>query len=274
MDYSSMTDLLACPRMYQYGREEKLRIPVEGGNAALNFGTLWHSIHEVAFKLPKADPDEVVDAALAGLQWVDPVRDYRTADKARIAYKQWLKKWDGIPWDMRESEVKYTVDLGQGLEPHTGRYDGVVETRENNGDPVERWLVDFKTTAKMSMDWVTQYRISNQFRLYWASRSLLSPDTIAGVVVDLYCATSGVQKSKDEFEHAGNRFYRAFFRYEPSDLDEMYLDYAFAVRLRDMYREADYYPKNTGNCWRCAFTDICDTKDPELREALKEGYKK
>jgi len=276
MNYSSMDRLWDCPRRFQLQEEEKLQEP--GEKIALNYGSLWHKIHEVAFHpVTGATPDDIVDEALKIVEWHDVGSDYRTAAKARLAYKQWLEKYAGTPWNVLESETRYEVQLIEGVEAHTGRFDAVVEADSGDGEGIARWLVDYKTTSKLSKDWIAQYRISNQFRLYFLSRRLLGgEEPLAGVLVDLYnCSPGAVKTGKTPQEIAGNHFYRLFIRYDDENsFVETYRDYEAAVQTRDSFRAAGYFPKNTGSCWRCPFVDICDTIDPELREALKEGYKK
>lgn len=275
MDYSSMSDLLTCARKYQLSKLEGLKAPSDGGPPALNYGSLWHMIQETAFRNPGSTPQEIVQIAAGNIRWQDPVKDYRTLEKAQRGYELWLQRYAGVPWTVTEVELKYNVLLVPDLEPHSGRPDGIVLADALDDGNLERWIVDYKTTGKVSMNWETQYRISNQFKMYYASRALTDPEPIAGVCVDIYCATSGNKQKKDIYELEGHRFFRFFIRMdgESGDLDEMYQDYASAVTLKNVYQQAGYFPKNTSACWNCPFTDICETRDPELREALKEAYK-
>ena len=136
-------------------------------------------------------------------------------------------------------------------------------------------MIDLKSTGKTPFDWVTQYRISNQFKGYYISRSVQDDVEIAGVIVDLYVATPGNKKGKTEEDRAGDHFYRAFIRYdEGDDLTEFYKDYEEAVKLRDRYRAQGYWPKNTNACWQCPFTEVCDILDPDLRRRLEESMKR
>lgn len=273
MRYSEMSALLTCARKFQYEHEDGLIAP--GERPALAFGSLWHKVHELAAGSPDLPSDQVVEQAAQAVGWNDPAKDFRTLDKARRAYPQWLRKYAGVPWRVLHTEVLHDTVLDPEVEPHGGRLDAVVETRESPGDPLRRWLVDYKTTSRLSSDWIAQYRISNQFRLYYLARALAEPsEQLAGVVVDLFNCTKGAVKTgKTDEERDGNHFYRLFIRYTPEQLAEVYQDYIAAVRLRDSYRQAGYFPKNTAQCWNCPFVDLCDTTDLELREHLKEGYR-
>lgn len=259
MDYSSMSTLLSCPREYeeQYihrkvGHEE---------SAALAFGTLWHKImelHGMGYMFTS-----LVDDAAELVGWTD-TGDYRTLARAREAYEQWKERYAKEHWKPLATEQPFSVQIMESCpEPYVGRRDLLVEADSGEGRGVERWIVDYKTTSMLPRDWVTLYRISNQFKLYYAAGRALDP-TIAGICVDV------VVVSRKE-----TRLYRLFFRYTGEQIEESLVDFAAAVAARDFYNELEYYPRNTKNCRRfgtvCPYLDLCDTHDPELRARLREA---
>lgn len=266
MDNSEMAVLLSCPRKHQYLYGE--RITEEDKALALSFGTAWHKIME-AHNKGESDPIQAIG------DYIDPPDDYRTYDKLRKAYASWRQQYQNVPWNVIHSE--WGIRSMIGTDPYEGLIDVVVETDSNHiGHGLEKWIVDYKTASRMELDWVTTYRVSNQFKLYLRNARKAYPDLV-GVCVDVYHATKGAVKTgKTQEDIDGNKFYRQFFRYEEFELDEAEKDFMAANLIKRTCEDAGYWPKNTGACRMynrtCEFIDLCDASTPELREMLKENF--
>lgn len=262
MDYSSMS-LLSCPRKYEYTVLRK-----KGGDPdspALNFGTLWHKIRELHGK----GEVEVVDRAAAMLNWVDPIDDWRTLDKARLAYQRYQEFYK--PWEIHMTEEGFSVNLPGIEEPYTGRIDSIVTTDSGEGKGKEKWVVDFKTSSSLPSEWVALYRVSDQFKLYYTVARMFDPNVV-GVCVDLLHVTKGNKSGKTEGEREGVRMYRVFFRYTEEHCAEAVADFAVISQTVKFYEQLGYFPKNTKMCREfnrpCVFLDVCDQGNPDLREKI------
>lgn len=266
MDYSSMSTLLTCPKKYYYSQVEKLAPAQEA--TALGFGKAWHKIMEYH---NDRRPNPLT--ALDDIGWVDPYDDYRTREKLTRGYLAWAEQYRDTPWDVVVQEVPVQHNFG-GF-PYEGRVDVVVNTDSHHGNGVELWLGDYKTASRLELDWIVYYRVSNQFKLYYAAMKEKYPN-LAGMFVDVYHATKGVQKGKTEEERRGNRFYREFFRYDDGQIEEAVNDFIGASEVAAVHKGSGNWPKNTNSCHHfnrpCPFLDMCDTADPKLREMLKAQY--
>jgi hypothetical protein len=263
--YSELTTLMTCPTKHHYLYDEGLA-PEGEGSLSARFGHLWHKVMELH---AKGVPDPV-DAAAKLEQWQEPEKDHRTYGRMQLAYQLWKEQWAHQPYRYIKTEEK----VGKGV------IDAVVDCDSNQGYGVEEWLVDYKTTSQMMTAWVQLYRVSHQFKWYYAFGRTLAPKAV-GVIVDIYHSTKGLttekgQQGKSEGEINGCRFHRLFLRYDDATIKESVNDFKAALLLRQYYREQKYWPKNTSACYNfgstCPFIDICDTTDPELRERLKSVF--
>lgn len=275
MQYSQMSKLLTCPRSYQHAELDKL-LPLTSRTAA-TFGHAWHSLLYKYAKDPAwfKDLDAGVDGVLDLLQWVDPLDDYRNREKLKRGLRAYLERYADTPYQFLDAEISYKHLIVPGLEPQEGRVDALVLWDANHGMGREHWLVDYKTTSMLRSDWVEFYRNSNQFRYYLLAMAGRYPD-LAGVVVDVYHATKGVQKGKTPEERDGNRFYRLAIRYEDFQLQEAKHDYGVAIVTKQVYLDAGYFPKNTSACIQygsaCPFLELCDSASEESRDRIKSTY--
>lgn len=276
MDYSTLSTVLSCAREHYHSDIEKLAPLSE--RQAVSFGHAWHAImyyHAKLSTIGQVMVEEDIDKVLSTLKWTDEPGDYRTAAKLKKGYKSYLERYKNTPfqYDKAESSFKFAV---KGIkEPWEGRRDLIAKWDAGEGRGEELWVVDYKTTSRMVSNWVEVYRNSNQFKGYFlsAQKEGLTP---AGVIVDVYHATKGVQKGKTDEDKEGNHFYRMVIRYEDFQLAEAEADFAVGATQAAMYKELGYYPKNTSACQRfgstCAFLELCDAKSEESREKLKKGY--
>lgn len=263
MDYSGLSTL-SCPRKFEYLQVH--RKCGSNGSPATKFGTLWHKIMEYELQ---GDPNPF-NRAVADLGWEDPQLDYRTAEKARLAYTRWKNQYPPFP-KVYMTEEPFSVRLPGIEEPYEGRLDGIVDADAQEGKGVEKWVLDFKTTSLLPSDWVALYRVSNQFKLYLTVARMFD-SSVVGVCVDLLHVTKGNKAGPSQDDKNGTRLYRVFFRYEEEHCAEAVADFAVGVQTVQFYKQLGYFPKNTKVCREfnkaCEFLDVCDTADPELRERI------
>lgn len=272
MDHSTWATLTTCAKKYELSSIK--RIAEDKNSQALTFGTAWHKVTEAHGRLNvPAHHANLVDHVLEKLQWVDPVDDYRTADKLRRAYERWVElraryyKWRAV-------EAGFYADVGHD-EPYEGRVDASLETDVNQGRGPEWWIVDYKTTGRLDSDWTEQYGISHQFKGYYAYGKAMWPDT-AGVLIDLFHCTKGNKSGKTEGEREGIRFYQLPLRFTDEEIAATIQEYGEALALKKFYAERGVYPRNTSACRMygrtCGFIDICGTADKEQQEQLIASF--
>lgn len=272
MNHSRIADLLACPRRYALAYE--VGLAAEEDKPALKFGSLWHKIMELWHKGTWASPDACVDQALVDTNWQDSPEDWRTGAKARAAFHNWLALYAEAPeWRVLATEQKVEAQIVPGVEPHDGTIDALVVTADPETGKTGLWVVDYKTTSRLETDWVSYYRVSNQFKWYLLNiRQNPEYADAEGVIVDLYHCTKGVVKTTDPTKASGNAFYRQYFRFSEYVLNEAEADYQVAIATRNLYRGLGYFPKNTRACHqfnsKCPFLEHCDAQDPETRAKL------
>lgn len=274
MDSSGMGTLLSCPRRFELERVEGLGSEQE--RASLSFGTAWHGIME---NWRKGDsPEDAVSKVLS--TYKDPENDYRTAQKLQTAFARYRQRFgDGDYSSIVAVECPFSVLVSDSLaEPLEGKLDLVAYHDSNEGNGKELWVIDYKTASRLESNWTNVYAVSNQFKAYYFAGKKLWP-SVTGVLVDVFHATKGVQKSKDEDEHNGNRFYRLPLRFSENAVEEWQANFSMASFLKGMYEETGYYPQNAPTACMafgsvCPFLDACAAQDPEVREKIKSNFPK
>lgn len=275
MDHSEMSTLFTCARKHQLTYE--IGVSEDKESPALNFGTGWHSITEKHGRRMIAgnpfNPEILPEEVLTEIGWRDMPDDFRTGDKLKQGYTTWLRQ-QGYKYRFLHVEGGFSRDVGE-TEPMTGRVDAHVLYDPGHGYGVEEFLVDYKTTSRLDSDWIEQYTISNQFRIYMIEGKLRYPK-LAGVIIDVFHATKGNKSAKaGSGEQEGVRFYSLVLRYDDRDLFETKADFSAALALKARYKQMGYYPKNTNACRMynrtCGFMDVCSNSDPEVRQAVIEN---
>lgn len=273
MDYSSLSKLLSCPRLYEHSDIEKLAPSEE--RASARFGHAWHGILYQYGKDPVSVNADWIKGYLERTGWKDEVGDYRTAAKLVRGFQRYLERYAETPFSYVQQEKSFKMDITPGIEPWEGRKDAVVIWDSGEGRGPEMWVVDYKTTSRLQGNWIELYRNSNQFKGYFMDAKKEWPE-LAGVVVDVYHATKGAKSGKTFNDIEGNHFYRLPIRYEQFQLDEAKRDFAVGVTSARMYRELGYYPKNTSACNQfgttCPFIELCEASSEEVRTRLRATY--
>lgn len=280
MDHSEMSTLLTCARKHQLQYE--VGVAEDGESPALNFGTGWHWVMEahgnqsIAFVngVSKFDPS-LAELVLTTKGWRDIPNDFRTGSKLVRGYERWMEV-QGHRYTFLHVEGGFSVDVGE-TEDMTGRVDAHVLYDAGYGYGREEYLVDYKTTSRLDGDWIEQYTMSNQFRMYYIAKKKQYPN-LAGVIIDVFHATKGNKSAKEADEQEGVRFYNLVLRYDDADLLETKADFSAALGLKKRYKEMGYAPRNTAACRMynrtCGFIEVCGASDPEVRKAVLDNLPK
>lgn len=270
--------IFECPRKFQLLKEEGLSS--EGDSISTSFGTAWHAIKKL-----RSLGQDIESAWVEGAKGLvsDPA-EYRTAEKLLKAEEHYTQRYGGpiIPIHDKAVELETTLWVDGVPIPIKTITDCIAKMDVNEGTGIEKWIVDYKTTSRLEGNWVQQYRVSNQFKAYFAAGKIEHPDAV-GVIVDLFHVTKGLksergQKGKSGYEIDGVHFYRLPIRYTDFALEEWKKNAAMAYKLATFYRMSKFYPQNAPTACKaygqsCQFLDICDTQDAEKRELVKLTFK-
>lgn len=261
-----------CPRKYSY--LEKDRITTEGEAVSTRFGTAWHEIKRLR------SLGATIDEALAQVTLEVGPDEYRNKEKLMKAELHYLKRYGGpiVPLSPKHLELE-TLQWIEGVPvPLLSHMDCVAMLDVNEGTGVEKWVVDYKTTSRLESDWVSSYRVSNQFKAYYAAAKIEHPD-IAGVICDLLHVTKGLttergQKGKSQEQIDGVHLYRLPIRYSDYVIDEWRQTMKSGWEAIQKYEADNFYPLHAPIACKaygstCPFLDICDTQDPARRELIK-----
>lgn len=269
MDYSSMSDLLSCPRKYELRQIKGLG---GGDTMATRWGTFWHKVQELWGSGEYKDDYLCVEAAAEAVKWTDVHGDFHTLVRMKSAFNEWLEKYKNQPLNVKFGERPFVIDLDTS--PPL-QFEGVIDAIADCSLPEVgqvRAVVDYKTTGRLALDWRGLYRNSNQFRFYYLAARYLGVRT-DGVLVDIYHCTKGNKKQKT----TGNEFYREFYQFTGSELFEAKEDFLKAGAAAEIYKMLGHYPKNTSACQSygttCAFLDVC-LASGQLREDMENSMPK
>lgn len=275
---STIDLIFECPRKLQLSKLEGLA--TEGASVSTTFGTGWHAVKRLR-SLGMGIEEAVAEAT----KEYPNTDDYRSAEKLLKAEHHYTRMYGGplIPLTPQDVELE-TLLWVEGIPiPIKTISDCIAMVDVNEGTGVEKWLVDYKTTSRLEQQWVAQYRVSSQFKAYYAGAKLEHPD-LAGVLVDLFHVTKGVstdrgKAGKSAAAQDGCHFYRLPIRYTDFAIEEWKKNAATAYKLVQFYEAENFYPMNAPKACSayggtCPFIDVCDTQDPERRELVKLSFKK
>ncbi len=226
----------------------------------------------------------VADAVAA----LEPYRTYSDAHGlgdpgsrfARLSYENVLRvltAWiedhprEQLPFTVEAVEVGFSVPLTDTV-AFTGRIDAIVRSRHNG----ELYVVDHKTTARLTPDWVAQWKRDVQMSGYvWAVQCTLG-QPVVGVYINAIelqrlptsgrpCATHGVPYAECGSLHSQSQFILvsrspmqlAEWRAEAIALAQQYE--ALAARVTSVADATQTRVQGlfTGGCTYCTFRDFC-----------------
>jgi hypothetical protein len=139
---------------------------------------------------------------------------------------------------------------------------GYLDGIKTFGDEI--FVADYKTTKKGLHDaFYAGFSPSMQMDTYDLAGSILYPDLgLSGVMIE------GLQVLTDSFKSG-----IGFLHRNEAIRQEHLKTIGIWISQAEAYAEANYWPMNKANCWRCPFASIC-SKSPEVREGyLKAEFK-
>lgn len=117
----------------------------------------------------------------------------------------------------------------------------------------DHWITDNKTTGTSTRKAAEGYSPHYQIDTYDLVGSILWPDLIDGVMLDMAQLTTD-----------GAKFDRTFLRKTEGLREEHWKTLDYYLDMAEKYAKDDYWPMNKSACWNCPFNKICST-DPDQR---------
>lgn len=288
-DSVSLTNILSCPRRYQYSIIEGLHSKSPSYAIALVFGILFHKGVEFYHKARAEgqDHDAAVLTAVRGLLSLPATATLPVDDHiAEMADAHDPDEDDGIT--LRNSKIRtryylfravvwyldhYAEDPVHTIILPTGRPAVELSFRvplpiEVAGTPlllcghIDRgaefqgglWSVDYKTTKSLTQQFFLMFDLSHQMSGYTVAGGVIFDQPVKGALIDGVALQVGQVKLG-----------RAFTRRTSGQVGE-YFDLLRYVTQKAVYHyEAKFYPMNTAACYFCDYKDIC-RQPPEYRE--------
>lgn len=296
-DSVSLTNILSCPRRYQYSIILSLHPRNPGYAIALVFGILFHKGLEVYHKARAAGSDHdaatftavrhlLDDPATATLPTDDVIDEMKESHDPDAD--------DGI--DLRNSRIRTRYFLFRSLIWYLEHYaDDPMQTFilpsgaaavelsfriplqiDVLGQPlllcghIDRgvifndriWPTDYKTTKSLTNQWRQLFDLSHQMTGYvLASSVIFEQPAISGAMID------GIALQVQQV-----KFSRSPTMRTAGQISE-YFDLLRYVRDKAiLHAETQSYPMNTASCYFCQYKDIC-SQPPEYRDRhIRQHY--
>lgn len=264
IDNTAMSAYMACPREYDLALRQGWS-PKEKSQA-LNFGGFWHRLMETHYKTG-GNQEAVLNTFEKYQHEVPDEGDYRTAKRAYMEYKRYIKKYPptldcadtvGFP-DNPMVEIATAVYSDIIGHEYAGKIDRIIML---NG---LGYIEDHKTTSRLDKHYFKQFENSNQMMGYvWIAQQIVPNIKIAGVRIN--CAH--ILTSKSDFQ-------RHLVTYSKSKIKEWEENAARWVRRMERSVENDDFPAHFGDngCrrlyGRCKFFDVCGT-NKMIRQSILE----
>jgi len=265
IDNTALATYMKCPREYKLAM-------IEGWNwkeksQALSYGSFWHKLLETHY-MTGGDTQAMLKAYSQYQVSVPDTGDYRTAARALLDYKKYIKKYRpaldcaetiGFP-DAPMVEIStavYNETLGH---EYAGKIDRIVML---NG---LAYIEDHKTTSRKDKYYFSQFENSNQMMGYvWIAQQLLPNIRVAGVRINL----AHVLTAKTEFD-------RHIVTYSESRIREWQENTAMWMDRLKYSIKNEAFPAHFGDngCshkfGKCKFFDVCGS-NPMIRQAQLEA---
>jgi hypothetical protein len=287
-DSTSITNILACPRRYQYSIVQGLTPRNPGFAIALVFGILFHkgmeyyhearaagadhneALHDSVRKvaaLPATatlptDGDVAADAAEA-----DADDDGITQRNSKVRTRYYLFR--AIVWYLEHYaddpaatiilpsgkpavELSFRLPLElQGVDHPILLCGHIDRGVEFNG---ALYVADYKTTKSVTRQFFDTFLLSHQLTGYTIAGSAIFDRPVRGALVDGIALQVG-----------GVKLGRAPTQRTPGQVKEYFRTLTLAATTAQRCHDDDFYPMNTSACYFCDFKSIC-SQPPEVRE--------
>jgi hypothetical protein len=240
---------------------------------AIDVGILYHACMATHFATGGKDTFKPLLAVQDGIPEIaKTVRRMIEARMARCGHE------DARLWDVRaiEQEVVAYVEgvptsgkyAGQKIcAPMSSKFDAVIAKREPNGPyapagPVSSgvWIVDWKTTGRLSRDKISGFGMSPQLMLMVANWKLAGLDAVYGplngMIIEVITSTKDVAIERLEIvvEDRDAERFKDYITPWALELESM-----LAADERD---DVELWPMNFANCltpYTCTYFDLCES---------------
>lgn len=282
IDSSAQKELKRCPRAFFL--RYVLGFTSRDTAIYFAFGTAYHKFREVTEKAyaKATKPIQsyellIAEGIIAGIKsWgvtqdPPPNGDYYWLNKNRLiltmqtAGRHWKREKEIGKIEVLETEQPFNIELPNGVS-RSGRFDNIIKF---NG---KVWGRDFKSTTQ-EMKWFERgLQPNDQFLGYTVAQRLLTGEKVRGQLVEVVSNPRPAKKDGDTLKDPVIE--TKTVEYTDSQIEEWMEGQIYWEKIRDMYREADYYPQNEGACFRCIFHSVCRlSSEPQQMLHLKSNYK-
>ncbi len=299
-DSVSLTNILACPRRYQYSIIDGYVSKAPGYAIALVFGILFHKgmeFYEIA-KAAGATHDEATrraveqTAALPATATLPTDADLEDEASIHTPDAGDDAEDDGI--QLRNSKIRtryylmraivwylehYRDDPAKTILMASGRpavelsfripleLDGIEHPILLCGH-IDRgvefngslFAADYKTTKSLSRQFFSMFNLSHQLTGYTAAGQVIFERPVSGAIIDGIALQVG-----------GVKLGRAVSRRSKGQIAEYFQTLTFANSLANTFATTGYYPMNTASCYFCDYKDVCQ-QPPEYRQRFLDMY--
>lgn len=158
-------------------------------------------------------------------------------------------------------EIKFTIDLGDGLNFLVGTLDRVVEKSGS------RYILDNKTTSTgITPHYFRGYSPDNQVTAYSLAGTTIFNSPVAGVIIDVAQIAQGFSE-----------FSRAPVLRTSAQMEEWREDALRWIKFAHECTKADHFPMNTTSCGNyggCPFRSVCSLSPEHRDRYLRAEFKK
>jgi PD-(D/E)XK nuclease superfamily protein len=275
IDNTALNDYQTCPRKYYFGMVLHRRS--NDRSAALNYGTMWHTIMEAHYK---GHTRALIHALITGKYANTATEgDYRTAARALLEYDNYVAQYGDVASEERAGagktlgvgndclvELPVELNLTGVRHPYAGKIDRLYE---KNG---LYYVEDHKTTSVLNKNYFTQWTLAQQMKGYAILGQLLIGKPIAGVRINLHVC----RKSDSEFLRDVIPFSQAILDETQRALDLwMWRIETSAINAANGDIEAAYPPNFnacSGKYSMCQYAGVCSLSARVRMKALETDF--
>jgi hypothetical protein len=285
LDYSGLSPIWLCDRLYEYTQEERLRTLAPAN--ALRFGTWIHAGMEIFWKAVKEGHDIETASEIAAQQfqdlWTDNgglLDDVRTDETAYAIFPKYPiflqnQMLAGEAWRPKEMEISGAVSLGTikvGLETHNIYYVVNIDLTCDKGEGTPLWLFDFKTHKNSGFypQWIRPWDVSHQMTGYLYCYRELTHNDCAGINI------IGILVKRLKSGPAPDFITIPQTRTE-GQLEEWRRDILASYQRIVINRRANHWMKCDSACSKwgiCDFMPVCGSDPRERQGVINLNYQK
>jgi hypothetical protein len=295
-DSVSLTNILACPRRYQYSIILGLHPRNPGYAIALVFGILFHKGLEVYHKA-RAGGEDHTGGIFTAVRYLldDPATATLPTDEVISDKAEGFSIDDDDGVDLRNSKIRTRYYLFRAVIWYLDHYENdpaetlilpsgtpAVELSFRIPLPIDvlgnemllcghldRGVIfnnqvvpsDYKTTKSLTSQWALMFELSHQMTGYTVGSTVLFGKPTYGCMIDGVALQVGQLK-----------FRRHFTKRTQGQVDEYFELLSYVRDKAIMHAETGRYPMNTASCYFCDYKDVC-SQPPEYRARyIKQHY--